>query len=434
MAHVAIWLALMGMPATGQITAQGPNADQTSQEPADVKSLIASGRFGAAQALLEARLLAAPRDTEALFLLGMVARGRHDLNTAISWFRKALDTDPGATRIRLELAYTLFLASKDHQADYHFRLAAANDAPPAVIANIARFRETIRARRAWRVDLTVGLAPDTNINAATNREQVEVFGLPFQIDPDSRARSGVGLLAMGEASVRLFRASKVSVYVATYGRALRYSDHRFDDYFLGLEAGPEFRVGGGRLRAAVTGLRRWYGNRLLGSGVGGRLAFDKVVGAKASVEAFASVRRNDYAAREDVDGWDYDASVAVNRALTGSMLGLAYLRVQRTTAADPGQSSWQAASGIGLRSEIGLGLRPGLQVEAAHQFNDAELFPFGAVRRDWRIQIDASLSKRDWQVAGLAPSLRISWTRNWSTIRLYDQKRLRLEGTLTKAF
>ena len=45
-----------------------------------------------------------------------------------------------------------------------------------------------------------------------------------------------------------------------------------------------------------------------------------------------------------------------------------------------------------------------------------------------------SIYKRDWNLAGFAPSLRVTMTRNRSTVVLYHEKRFRAEIRLTRAF
>jgi hypothetical protein len=409
-------------------------AQDIADELAAAKSLIAKGQLDAAYDLLMRRLASDPDDVDALFMLGMIAFAKADLPAAIMRFRQALERQPNAARIRLELARTLFLARKDEEADYHFRLAIAERPPAAVIANIARFREAIRARRAWRFDLNFGIAPDSNINSATDKERVDILGLPFQLDPSARARSGTGIIVGGDANIRLMRSSKVPLYLGAYGRVVRYPDRRFNDIYLGGEAGPEFRISGGRLRVAATAFNRWYGGEQLVTGLGGRLNFDKVIGGKLGLEASLAVRHNAYAGRDDVDGWDIEAALSANRALGPSTLGFAYAGIQRTFARDPGQSNWQGRIGIGAQKEIGWGLRPQLAIEAGHQVNDARLALFGTKRRDWRLQASAGLYKRDWNVLGFAPSVRVTYTRTFSTISLYDQKRLRAEFGITKAF
>jgi tetratricopeptide (TPR) repeat protein len=396
--------------------------------------LIDAGRYDEAQALLDRLAQDSAGGTERDFLDGMIALARKDYVRAEAMFRRILAGDPALVRVRLELARTLFLMKKDDEADYHFRLAIAQGPDPAVIRNIARFRETIRARRAWRFNLTFGLAPDTNINSATDKERVEILGLPFELDPDARARSGVGVIVGADASLRVRRDREVPLYLAAYGRMVRYGDKRFNDIYAGGEAGPEFRLSGGRLRVAVTGLHRWYGGDDLVTSLGGRLAFDKVIGGTWGLEASLSARRNAYARRTDIDGWDIETNLFVNRALGASALGFVYAGVQRGIASDAGYSNWQARLGFGALKEIRSGLRPQLSFEVGRQINDAPLLLFGNTRRDWRLQASASIYKRDWNIAGFAPSLRVTWTRNLSSISLYDQKRLRTELGIAKAF
>ena len=79
-------------------------------------------------------------------------------------------------------------------------------------------------------------------------------------------------------------------------------------------------------------------------------------------------------------------------------------------------------------------MRPEISFEIDRQWNDFPLSLFGRTRGDWSIQTSASIYKRDWNIAGFAPSIKITYTRNFSTIVLYDQRRLRTEFGITKAF
>ncbi|HEU4696816.1 MAG TPA: tetratricopeptide repeat protein, partial [Sphingomicrobium sp.] len=117
------------------------------------------------------------------FVDGMASYAARDYRRAEVLFRRILDRDPRLLRVRLELARTLFMEKQDEQADYHFRLAAGEHPPTVVLRNITRFREAIRARRAWRFSFDFGFAPDSNINSATAKEVIDIYGLPFQLDP-----------------------------------------------------------------------------------------------------------------------------------------------------------------------------------------------------------------------------------------------------------
>ena len=368
------------------------------------------------------------------FLEGMTSYAANDYPRAEAKFRRILDRDPGLLRVRLELARTLFMEKKDEQADYHFRLAASEHPPGQVIRNIIRFREAIRARRAWRFNFDVGFAPDTNINSATDKQTVDIYGLPFQLNPEGRAHSGTGRFVGGDASVRLNRDGRFPIYVGAYGRSVRYRDHQFDDSYAGAEAGPEMQLAGGQLRTIATGLKRWYGNRPLVTSFGGRVDYERLVGNKWTLNALLLLRHNNYARRRDLDGWDAAAQISVNRPLGPSLLGSAWAGIERDRANDPGQAYWRAQFGLGILKEIGWGLRPQLNIDFARQLNDGPLAPFAEQRRDWLLEGSFSMYKRDWNFEGFAPSLSLTVTRNFSTLTLYDEKRVRGEVRLTKAF
>ena len=62
-----------------------------------------------------------------------------------------------------------------------------------MVSNINRFLAAISSRKRLSTSVALAVATDTNVNAATNEESVEIFGLPFQLNEDARASSGVGL-------------------------------------------------------------------------------------------------------------------------------------------------------------------------------------------------------------------------------------------------
>jgi hypothetical protein len=409
-------------------------SDRSAPALAEAARLLAANQFDAARQLVASLAEAGEGGTERDFLDGMISYSGKDYRRAESMFRRILDRDPRLLRVRLELARTLYMEKKDEQADYHFRLAAGEHPSDRVLRNILRFREAIRARRSWRFNVEFGFVPDSNINSATDKETVDIYGLPFKLDPDGRARSGTGRFVGGDASIRLNRSGRFPIYVGGYGRLLHYGDHRFDDAYAGGEAGPEFQLAGGRLRTTATGLMRWYGRRPLVASFGARFEYDRLIGDQWTLGGSLLVRHNDYSRRSDVDGWDAEARVSANRPIGATTLGFGYASVERNWANDPGQAFWREQLGIGILKEIGWGLRPQLRVDLARQVGDGPLAPFGKVRRDWLLQGSFSIYKRDWNLAGLAPSLSLTMTRNLSTLTLYDEERLRAEIRLAKAF
>ena len=401
---------------------------------AQAARLLAAGQLLAARQIVEDLAMADQGGTERDFLDGMISYSSKDYRRAETMFRRILDREPRLVRVRLELARTLYMEKKDEQADYHFSLAAAERPSFQVMRNITNFRDAIRARRSWRFNFDFGFAPDSNINSATNKESVDIYGLPFRLDATARARSGTGRFVGGDASIRLNRDGQIPIYIGGYGRWVRFDDHRFDDAYAGFEAGPEFAVAGGQLRTTATALKRWYGRRPLVSSFGVRVEFEKLVGDEWNIGGTLLVRHNDYAQRSDVDGWDVEARVSASRPLGLTTLGFADAAIERSRANNRGQAYWRGRIGIGALKEVGWGLRPQVRVDLARQVNDGPLAPFGKQRQDWLLEGSLSIYKRDWNIEGFAPSLSVTATRNHSTLSLYDERRLRGEVRLTKAF
>lgn len=368
------------------------------------------------------------------FIDGMTSYAARDYTHAEVMFRRILDRDPRLLRVRLELARTLFMEQKDEQADYHFRLAAGEDPPDQVAHNIVRFRQAIRARRAWRFNFDFGFAPDSNVNSATDKQSLDIYGLPFRLDPNARAQSGIGRFASMDASVRLNRFGNVPIYVAAYGRWLHYRDHQFDDDYLGAEAGPEVAVAGGRMRVTAAALTRRYGGKPLVRSLGTHIDYERLIGNKWTVGGALLIRRNDYAHRRDVDGWDVEGRISANRPLGPTTLGFGYVTIERDWARDSGQAFWREGLGVGVLKEVFWGLRPQLSIDIARQAGDGPLSPFGKTRRDLLLQATLSIYKRDWSFEGFAPSLSLTATRNSSMLPLYDEQRIRGEVRMTKAF
>ena len=120
------------------------------------RELISSGKLDEANAVLDNRLSAEPKDVQARFLKGMIAVARHDNRGAIAIFRSVLIDHPHATRVRLELARAFFLGKDYGNSLRQFQFALAGDPPREVAANISGY---ITAIRNAKVSATISASP-----------------------------------------------------------------------------------------------------------------------------------------------------------------------------------------------------------------------------------------------------------------------------------
>ena len=73
-------------------------------------------------------------------------------------------------RVRLELALAFYLKRDDALARTIRAGTGGPSAPRPLMANINRFLNIMRARRRWSGYFGFSLAPDTNINAASDAQ------------------------------------------------------------------------------------------------------------------------------------------------------------------------------------------------------------------------------------------------------------------------
>ncbi len=104
----------------------------------------------------------------------------------------------------------------------------------------------------------------------------------------------------------------------------------------------------------------------------------------------------------------------------------------RQKARDPGYSTasagvtalaWQELGKITLVASVG----------ATRLEGDERLFLFPDRRREWLVQSNVAGTFRQFTVAGFAPSARLVAERNYSTVGLYDYRRVAVEFSVSRA-
>ena len=140
---------------------------------------------------------------EARFRHGQMLSQAGKLVQAATVLRRLLDEKPDATRARLELAQLLNRMGHDDQALRELRAVQSSGLPPAVARLVDRYSQAIRAARPAGASFEIAIAPDSNISRSTAGDTLQTVLGDFEIDPDSKARSGLGL-RIGAQAYRRF--------------------------------------------------------------------------------------------------------------------------------------------------------------------------------------------------------------------------------------
>ena len=162
-------MTLLSVPSGAADGSGGAAASAARGAGVSVESLIETGRLDEAKVALDGALRRHPDDPQALFLAGEVARRQGRPREAIAQYRRILAERPDATRVRLELAVTLFAIEEDDAARHHFDLALAGGVPEATAEKIEAVLTEMRQRRRWRFDVSASLAALRMLNKPGQR-------------------------------------------------------------------------------------------------------------------------------------------------------------------------------------------------------------------------------------------------------------------------
>ncbi len=410
------------------------SAPITAPSADDAKVLIATGQLPAALELLQRRYAADARDVETLFLLGMVALGENDYARATGWFRRALVIEPSSTRIRLELARALYLDRRYEDAFRQFQRARAGNPPPAVIAAIDRFMAAIRHEKRWSYSVNVAIAPDTNINNATSARQAEIFGLPFELDDASRARSGVGLDVGASAEFAPRISNRASVRLGVSAERREYAGRDFDDMTVSGHAGPRLSAGKWDLSLLAAGFARWYGAKPLNRGGGGRIEATWYRSSRTALNLSLTALATKNLRSPEQSGLMVYGVGTWSRAIDPSSAVTASLGLVRQYARSPEQANWTYIAAVSYQKDLPRGFS--VQIEPRFlqsYFGAADPF-FGKTRRDTEFDLRLGVSNRRIVFSRFTPQISYAFATRSSSIALFAFTQSRVEIGVTSAF
>jgi len=434
-------LAQAGTPEAGRAVCDGARCAVTLTAPELLEAaerLVLASRYVEAGPLVAALANAPGYEMERRFLEGYIAVETGDPAAAAAKFRSILSKRPELVRVRLELARALAMIWRDSAADYHFRLAEEAELPPEIERTIYASRSLIRDRKPWELDVSLGLAPDTNINGATADRSVDVnvggATLPLELDRDARRRSGVGQTGSVFGAYRFGSGEGLRWRVEAETRAVNYAGAVADDIFAAAAAGPEWRSGETRLSLAATAARRWYGGGVAQALHGGRLSLQRNLSAGARVGAQLDARRVESEIDPAYDGWSLAANAAYERVVRRSMVASVSAFARREPLRLAAYSSSELGVAAGIGGELPFGVNGGLSLSGSRAVYDAALPIFDETRREWRTSARLYAGLRSLRFAGFSPSVAYTYAGGFSTVGLYDVDRHRVEFQLARYF
>lgn len=395
----------------------------------------AGGRPGDAVALYDA--LARDPDpeirAEARFRKGMMFADARRYADAASAFRALLDEKPEAVRVRLELARMLAALGDEAAARRELRQAEAAGLPPDVTASVGQFARALRSPKRLGGSLELALAPDSNINRATQARTLDTVIAPLVLSRNARARSGLGVRAGGQGFAKFALSEELSLVPRLAATANLYRAGSFNDISGSALFGLEWQRIRDRWSPSVGQTWRWYGGHPYARTQTLALDWLHGLGRRSQLVASGSANRARYLRNGSQSGAIFDVNLSIERAFDARTGANLTISATRQTARDAGYATIAGgASLLGWREVAGASLFASLSARRTE--GDARLFLFPERRREWLLNARAGATLRRLAVAGVAPLVRVSYERNRSSVGIYDYRRISGEIGVVRAF
>jgi tetratricopeptide (TPR) repeat protein len=431
-------------PAKPLLDAQQIAYYQSGTENARVRLLIElakNGHADMAAALLQRFPLQGPlAANRQLYIEGLILQAQGKLSASAAKYRAALANDPKLTLVRSDLAQVLARMDETEGAKHHLELLAADAQTPEQAAGIRSFIQQLDANHPLKFSGYLSFAPSTNINSGSSHQTVtSTLGgtnTSWTIDPASQQQSGIGISAGANVgySHRLsdfFQGVLAAGIGVTYYPTLSYTS-------LGTSQSGELRylLGKGYLGlggAASQGLDPVNRN-LAYSAYGPRLSAEFQVSPRDMLNLTASYQWRYYPNNSTADGNALEISGILTHALNSSSNVALIAGYENVVSQIDFNSYYDASLGFGFYRELSKGFTLEGQATGRLAAFDAVNPLAGVLRQDTTLNGSFTVTKRDWNLFGFAPSLNYSYTRNFSNISIYDYDSHAIDFRLTKAF
>lgn len=407
------------------------------------RALIQAGKYDKALAILRPLTVNNENRTDVLFLTGLAAVRKSQLpitdvreqtallDEAIASFHAILVERPELIRVRLEMARAFFLKGDDALSREHFERVLAGNPPSSMAANINRFLSAIRARRLWRGYFGFALAPDSNINSASESDTFYIGRLPFRRGAGETVRSGIGTVIWGGGEYQhpVDESMRVRAGVDVSRREYKGSD--FDQTYLSVHLGPLWMLGAStELSMLGSFRRRWTAGNLYSREHGIRVELDRHFTRQMTGKMRLSWHRRNVNRNPLLNGphtafslggvWLIDSTLRLDATLGYGVERPKLLNWRNSTR-------WVQ---LGLSKAMAKGFTVGFGGEihlTDYRGNWSPFTPGGEPRKDRTRIINFSVFNRGLTAFGFSPKLLLVNESRSSNAQLYDYKRNRAE-------
>lgn len=331
---------------------------------------------------------------------------------------RLVSANPNNKEYRFELALALYRLGKNFRAKWHLEQVRGANLTPNERALVERFLADIAARSVWSGTFSIAFKPGSNAARKTEAETVNIGGLEFQLNADSRAKPGTSVLLTSGLgfSPRLTDRIKASFAVQTN---VRFNEDRSlrDDQGT-VRAGLSYAANdGSNYSGGLYFGRRWLAATPYSSATGLWADYSRLIGPQGRLDLSWDISNTSYrAALPDsqrhlvtagfshaIDG---NARIGLSGFLESTRGSFSNLVGNRAAISVSGLYAWDGGFMTSLRFTHQIDRRKGADPI------------FGIVRHDEMTSLEVNLYHRNFRFESFAPTLALGIENNRSNLPL----------------
>lgn len=377
------------------------------------------------------------------FIRAMKLKAEGDLQGAIGIFRALLAENPSFARVRVELADTLYMAGDNDAAAYHVRDLARTAQSDDLRRNFEAYLDAIERDRPWRLGGYLSLAPSTNINGLTTENIIVVpikgVGCPndlciFNIDPNSKAKSGIGLAGGLTGSYNFYLSNDFTVTLSGRLDAMKYLDNKFDK--LTANAGIHLRrkIGDNTIGGGIVAEYQNTGHKSYRDAAGIELEFGRMLDATTHLLLSGSLIYQRYVDFPAMNGIAASLGAVVQTAVGPGQAVTTGMSFSTERTALNYLNNHAIRMFVGHSKEWNGGLITYVEPSTtARLFNGIDP-SFGVRRYDIELTGRISLAHRKLSFKGFMPRFEYSYSKQFSTVVFQRRQTHSANITVTREF
>jgi len=430
----AMFVTVTMLCATVVVAGDGGEASPPNDIKSEATSILDAGNPEEAYRLLAAHLDDHRDDAEYRFLIGMAAMETGRPGVAADHFEAALERNPDLPRVRLELARAYEAVNRNDKAKVEFARVLEMQPPPQVRNNIEQYQSYVNKKKNWQVRIAVGYLYDDNVNAGPQSNTVELFGIPFELDPGAQQKSDSAITTEVGVDHLLPLDNHWSwrTYLG-FNSVTYFNESEFNTEDVSLSTGPSHRWGRTTFALPVVldysrlGSERYA----FAYGIGPRV--QHALTDRVLLQASITAQLNEHWARPEREGNLWSARGSVRYLLNpGSYVEAGYRFRQENTEVDFLDNDLHAVF-VAYYTRLPWDMEFFVRPEIGWNEYEAAEAAFGTARDETRFTLDVNLSKEIGDT-GFVAAVGYTFTKNDSNIGLFEFDRNQITFQISKSF